>query len=44
MIGKKHTAGRQSDNSMVHGFEQESMEVDKIARHLERRELSAPVL
>jgi hypothetical protein len=44
MIGEKHTTSRQGDNAMVHGFEQESVKVDEIARHLKRRELSAAIL
>ncbi len=36
MICKNHTTGRQGDNPVVHGFEQESVEIDKVARHLKR--------
>ena len=44
MICKKHTTGRQGDNPVVHGFEKESVEIDKVARHLNRRELSTAIL
>lgn len=36
--------GRKGDDAMIHRFQQESVEIDKVARHLQRRELSAAIL